>query len=247
MKIFYSLLALFFLFNAAGCRPAEEKTPQENPASSVSNELYPVSEAREITGQWTFVYYKKYFHIRGQLPPPPVFDVMEISVPDGIMLKSVMDRREFAGTYEVTFGLLHYRFQPPDAVRDMEQKVGCFLANKGKAMILMTDQVELVYFRSDRIIENVIAGEWCSEVNGQKQIMRLTREGAYGIESGAISGIYRLWPSRLGNAMTAIYKNPPHGAFTVVYLYETHDNIMTLTPVQGDKVLTEKAVIWKRQ
>jgi hypothetical protein len=78
-------------------------------------------------------------------------------------------------------------------------------------------------------------------------IMHLSKEGDYRIESSAIIGNYRLWPSRMGNAMTLIYKDPSHGAFTAIFLYEIQEDALTLTPIEGVQVMTEKAVIWKRR
>ena len=230
------------------CRPVQEIGAPGNPPGSDPKEEYPVSEADEIMGKWTFVYFKKYFHMEGQLPAPPVFDAMEFSEPDKVHLKSWMDHQEFTGAFAVTFGLLSYQFQPPDTPQMIGHKVGCFLANEGKAMIIMTDEAELVYFRSHRIFENDIAGTWSAEINGKKQIMRLGKDGAYVVETSAISGNYRLWPSRLGNAMTAIYRDPPHGAFTAIFLYEPKDDgLLKLTPIEEGRVMGEKAVVWHLQ
>jgi hypothetical protein len=248
MKRFDTLLVVgFCLLIFFSCRPNQEVIPPDNPLASDPNQLYPVTAAHEVIGNWTFVYFKKYFHLEGQLPAPPVFDAIELSEPDGLLLTSTLDHRELTGTYAVTLGVLRYQFQPPDAPQAIDQKVGCFLANEGKAMIIFADQSELVYFRSNRIFENDIAGEWSGIINGQKQIMHLSKEGGYRIESSAIVGNYRLWPSRMGNAMTLIYKDPSHGAFTAIFLYELQEDALTLTPIEGVKAMAEKAVIWKRQ
>jgi hypothetical protein len=248
MKLWHLLLvASICLMLGVGCRPAQETAPAENPPATDPNQEYPVSAAHELMGKWSFVYFKKYFHIEGQLPAPPVFDTMELSEPDKILMKSCLGNHEETGIFTVTFGLLHYRFQPPDAPQAIEHKVGCFLANDGKAMILSTDQSELVFFRANRIFENDIAGSWSPDIKGQKQMMNLSKNGDYQIESTAVTGHYRLWPSRLGNAMTVIYQDPPHGAFMAIFLYQLDNEALIFTPIEELKVITEKAVTWERQ
>jgi hypothetical protein len=248
MKLWYPLLVGgICLMLGAGCRPAQETAPPENPPATDPNQEYPVSAAHEVIGKWSFVYFKKYFHIEGQLPAPPVFDTMELSEPDKILIKSCLGNHEATGTFTVTFGLLRYSIQPPDTPQAIEHKVGCFLANEGKAMILSTDQSELVFFRANRIFENDIAGSWCADIKGQKQTMHLFKNGDYQIESSAITGNYRLWPSRLGNAMTVIYQDPPHGAFMAIFLYQIDNDALTLTPIEGLQVITEKTITWRRQ
>jgi hypothetical protein len=248
MKLRYLLLvAGICLMLGDGCRPAQETVSPENSPAKDPNQEYPVSAAHELIGKWRFVYFKKYLQIEGQLPAPPAFDAMELSEPDKILMQSCLSNHEATGTFTVTFGLLSYRFQPPDAPQAIEHKVGCFLANEGKAMIISTDQSELVFFRSNRIFENDIAGSWRADIKGQKQMMHLSKDGDYQIESSAIIGHYRLWPSRLGNAMTVIYKDPPHGAFMAIFLYQLDNDALTLTPIEELKVIAEKAVTWKRQ
>jgi hypothetical protein len=246
-KFFILIIAGILLSLCVSCQPPKEVVEPGNPQGNESSELYPVSGAQEIIGKWSFVYFKKYLHLEGQLPAPPVFDDMEFTESDRVLLKSWAGDQELVGTYIVTFGLLHYQYQPLKAPHSIGRKVGCFLANQGKAMIIFDDQTELVYFRSNRIFENSISGSWRTEINGQEQIMILSKDGVYRIEPGAVTGNYRLWPSKLGDSMTAIYRDPTHGAFTAIFLYKLKNNTLTLTPVEEDQGNAEKAVIWRKQ
>ncbi len=241
------VIAMICVSGGLGCRPSEDPLAQNSALPSDPNELYPVSAAHEILGQWRFVYFKKYYHLEGQLPAPPVFDAVDLTEPDIIIMKSRLNGREEKGSFVVTFGLLKYEFRPGGSPQPVTQKSACFLANHGKAMILTTETAELVFFRADRIFENSIHGTWRTQENGVIKTMILSEDGEYRMAESAAAGHYRLWPSRFGNAMTVIYQQPPYGAFMAIFLYQLDRDVLTLVPIENLQVISAKAKTWTRQ
>jgi hypothetical protein len=243
--LFLGICILMIVFDLT--HPCQGTSDQQANPGSNQKELYPVMGIKEIIGQWSFVYFKKYQHIVGQLPSPPNFDVIEFIKPNVIKLTSTLNRKTFTGSFTVSAGWVSYVIQHPGQKEPLVQKAGCFLANEGKAMVFQSGETELVFFRSNRILKNNVAGKWLLEINGKKEIMRLGKNGAYAFDTSPVTGVYRLWPSRLGQAMTVFYQEPSHGIFMLIYLYDLKGKHLILTPIQNDQALTEKVAVWKRQ
>ncbi len=246
LRTVFFLLVIFFIFSFS-LSYAESGKQQVQPVNEGRNLVYPLSGPDDIIGSWSFVYFKKYRSLAGKNPPPPKFDLIEFGKPDVIRLISKIYGTDSTGKYKVSGDVISFSLDLPGNENSMAYNFRCSLANTGKAMILESGGIEIVYFRSYRMLEKDIAGKWISENKGTKKYMVLKMDGSCEIDSGKATGYYRIWPSRHGNAITASLREPGFGYIISIWKYEKNGEKLILTAIDKNGKLTKPAIVWKKE
>ncbi|MBC2716616.1 MAG: hypothetical protein HF978_15030 [Desulfobacteraceae bacterium] len=240
-------LLVIFLIISANHVLAESGGQQGHPVKSDQSLLYSLSDSDEVIGSWSFVYFKEYRSLAEKNPPPPKYDILEFGKPDSIRLISNIYDTDTAGRYSVSGDTISLHLDSLNSENPMIHNLRCSLANKGKAMILEADGIEMVYFRSYRMLKNDISGKWVTENKDEKKGMVLKIDGSCTIEPGVVSGYYRLWPSRHGSTITASLRDPGFGYIIFMWKYEIKGKNLILTEIDKNGQLIEPAVAWKKE
>jgi len=250
-----SLLWVFFFIFSFSLSFAEPGKEPVSPVNSDRNLIYSLSNSEELFGSWSFVYYKAYQSLVGKNPPPPRFDMIELGKPDSLKLVSRIYETDVTGRYKVSGDVISFSLDMPETESSTIYSHKCSLANHGKAMILESDGIEMIYFRSYRMLKNDIAGQWASENKGKKKSMVLAIDGSCTIEPGKISGFYRRWPSRHGSTITAFLHDPEFGFFVSMWRYgwkyerknERKGGELVLTVIDKNGELQKPGIVWKQE
>ena len=211
------------------------------------SQLYPLSDPNGIIGEWSFVYFKEYRSLADKNPPPPKFDMIVLGKPDSARLVSHIYDMDATGRYKISGDSISFFLDFPENQNPIPYNFRCSLANHGKAMILEADGIEMVYFRSNRMLKNNIFGKLSTENKDTKKYMVLKKDGSCSFEPGKISGFYRLWPSRHGNTITVSFHEPGFGYSISMWKYEQKGKNWILTEIDKNGKLLAPGTVWKKE
>lgn len=197
-----------------------------------------------IEGRWHFAYVRKAPTVSGEFPAPPTFDSITFTPPFKIELQSRLSGFDFSGSYRLRDDRLSYQFHPPESDAPIRQEVAYSLLDQDRTLVLIDDKTEFVYYRPEKFQAFAIAGNWTLEVDGETETMQLRADGSFRLLQRSITGHYRLWPSRFGNAMTAVVDIPGQGGRFMIYRYHLENDRLDLTPITWEGLVNESTFTW---
>ncbi len=197
-------------------------------------------------GTWLFVYYTKAPSAIGEMPPPPLFDGIEVRADGTAVLRIQTKLATPTVTYSIEKDVIRFALPLPPTENTMPFFARFKVDEETGTLSLQGKDSEAVFLRREGLLPlRQVAGTWQNDAEKFTETLDLGEDGLFRLRKSLLIGFYRLWKNKQGRlVLTVIAARPGTSWHTFLWEVEPSPQNLVLTPIGPKGAIPQHKSVW---